>query len=268
MNNILLFIKKYRLAAHLGLLILLFFVTPGIAMAAPIITDISPTSFAVGDAEPLFLQVDGSGFSSASQVKMNIIFSDGSVIPYNLFPTAFISNSHLAAQIPVFPDGTLLPSGGLFTVFVQDGSNTSNAVSITVNGPTGGPGGFFPPYNPSGSGSSGGSGGGSGGSGSALGTPPAGGRSTFNPGNVPNQVANLNLNDLIDILFKILWIVFVAFAIVMFLLAGIQFFTAQGDAGKVADARNFVLWGAVGMAVALLAFSLPFIVRNTLGNGV
>ncbi len=90
----------------------------------------------------------------------------------------------------------------------------------------------------------------------------------FAPGNVPNQVANLNINDLIDILFKILWIVFVAFAIVMFLLAGIQFFTAQGDASKVADARNFVLWGVVGMVVALLAFSLPFIVRNTLGNGV
>ncbi len=90
----------------------------------------------------------------------------------------------------------------------------------------------------------------------------------FTPGNVPNQVPGITINGLIDIMFGILWPVFIAFAIVMFLLAGIQFFTAQGDADKVNSARNFVLWGVVGMVVALLAFSLPFIVRNTLDNGI
>ncbi len=90
----------------------------------------------------------------------------------------------------------------------------------------------------------------------------------FNPGPLPNTVAGLSINNLIDIIFGIMWPIVVAFAIIMFILAAMQFFTAQGDPSKVADARNFVLWGIVGMVVALLAFSIPFIVRNTLNNGI
>ena len=85
----------------------------------------------------------------------------------------------------------------------------------------------------------------------------------FDPGNQPNRV-NININQLIDIVFGILWPIVVAFAIIMFVLAGMAFFTAQGDPTKIADARNFVLYGVIGMAVALLAFSLPFIVKNML----
>ena len=91
---------------------------------------------------------------------------------------------------------------------------------------------------------------------------------TFNAGNVPNVVGTLTIQGLVDIIFSILWPVFIAFAIIMFLLAAFGFFTAQGDPEKVANARNFVLWGVVGVVVALLAFSIPFIVRNTLGNGI
>ncbi len=90
----------------------------------------------------------------------------------------------------------------------------------------------------------------------------------FTPGNIPNTVSTLSVNQLIDILFSILWPVIIAFAIIMFILAGISFFNAQGDPDKVATARNQVLWGIVGMVVALLAFSIPFIVRNTLNNGI
>ncbi len=90
----------------------------------------------------------------------------------------------------------------------------------------------------------------------------------FTPGNVPNANPSLNIGTLIDLLFSIIWPVVVAFAIIMFILAALQFFTAQGDPDKVAGARNFVLWGVVGMVVALLAFSIPFIVRNTIGNNI
>ena len=90
----------------------------------------------------------------------------------------------------------------------------------------------------------------------------------FSAGGIPNQVPGLSINQLIDIIFSIIWPVVVAFAIIMFILAAFMFFTAQGDPEKVTNARNAVLWGVVGMVVALLAFSIPFIVRNTLGNGI
>jgi|SRR3989344_1351388 len=90
----------------------------------------------------------------------------------------------------------------------------------------------------------------------------------FNPGEVPNAAPSLTVNQLVDLIFAILWPVAVAFFIIMFIMASFQFFTAQGDPEGIAKARNFVLWGIVGVVVALLAFSIPFIVRNTLGNGI
>lgn len=90
----------------------------------------------------------------------------------------------------------------------------------------------------------------------------------FNAGPIPNAVPGLNISTLVDILFAILWPVFVAFAIVMFIIAAFYFFTAQGDPESVKVARNFVIFGAVGVVVALVAFSIPFILRNTLGQGI
>ena len=90
----------------------------------------------------------------------------------------------------------------------------------------------------------------------------------FVSGPIPNASPGLSVNDLIDLLFGILWPVAVAFSIVMFVIAAFQFFTAQGDPEKVKGARNFVIWGVVGVIVALLAWSIPFIVRNTIGHGI
>ncbi len=86
----------------------------------------------------------------------------------------------------------------------------------------------------------------------------------FNAGPVPQQVV-FTIPGLIDIIFGFIWPIVVAFAIIMFIIAALQFFTAQGDPGKVEDARQFVIWGVVGMMVALLAFSIPLVVRLTIG---
>lgn len=90
----------------------------------------------------------------------------------------------------------------------------------------------------------------------------------FNPGPIPNPAPGLSVNDLVDIVFSIIWPIAVAFFIIMFIIASFQFFTAQGDSAKIAQARQSVIWGIVGVVVALLAFSIPFIVRNTLGQGI
>ncbi len=84
---------------------------------------------------------------------------------------------------------------------------------------------------------------------------------------VPEPAANptLSVSGIITLLFSFFWPFIAAFVVVMFVLAGIAFINAQGDPGKVADARNFVIWGVIGLTVILLAVSIPFIVKNAFG---
>lgn len=58
---------------------------------------------------------------------------------------------------------------------------------------------------------------------------------------VLNKIANL----LIEIATPI--------AIIMVIVAGFYFITAQGDPGKIEKARTMILWVLIGMAVVLLA---------------
>ena len=87
----------------------------------------------------------------------------------------------------------------------------------------------------------------------------------FNPGPIPEPILGLDVNTLIDTVLGIIWPIAVAFFVIMFIFAAFMFFTAQGDATKVAQARQFVIWGIVGVVVAFLAFTIPFVVRTTLG---
>lgn len=45
-------------------------------------------------------------------------------------------------------------------------------------------------------------------------------------------------------------------AVVMMILGGIGFVTSQGEAGKVAKAKNTILYGLVGLVISLLAFAI------------
>lgn len=45
-------------------------------------------------------------------------------------------------------------------------------------------------------------------------------------------------------------------AVIMIILGGISFVTSQGDAAKVTKARNTLLYGVVGLVIALLAFAI------------
>ena len=80
--------------------------------------------------------------------------------------------------------------------------------------------------------------------------------------NIPLTVVASNIA---GIILEILWSVAVAFIIVMFILAGFKFLTAQGDLSKVAEARQAVIWGLVGVAVVILAWSVILVIRNQIG---
>ncbi len=63
----------------------------------------------------------------------------------------------------------------------------------------------------------------------------------------------------------ILWTIAAAFVVTMFSIAGLKFLTAQGDLTKIAEARKAVIWGTVGTAVIVLAWSVVSLIRATLG---
>ncbi|OGZ75420.1 MAG: hypothetical protein A3I87_03195 [Candidatus Staskawiczbacteria bacterium RIFCSPLOWO2_02_FULL_39_8] len=91
------------------------------------------------------------------------------------------------------------------------------------------------------------------------------GLADIDPGPTPGSAQNLDIVTFINAILNLIWPIFIGFAVIMFLVAGFQFLTAQGDPTKVAGARQSIIWGAVGVAVGVLAFSIPFVIRNAIG---
>jgi heme/copper-type cytochrome/quinol oxidase subunit 2 len=84
------------------------------------------------------------------------------------------------------------------------------------------------------------------------------------PGQIPGDVLTIVLNIAI-LIFSVLWVVAATFVVVMFVIAGFKYLTAQGDASKVSDANKAVIWGAAGVVVILLAWSITGVLRTQLG---
>lgn len=68
------------------------------------------------------------------------------------------------------------------------------------------------------------------------------------------------VKNIINVILGIVGIV----AVVMMIVGGISFITSQGDSGKVTKARNTILYGVVGLVVALLAFAIVNFVLTSL----
>jgi hypothetical protein len=71
-----------------------------------------------------------------------------------------------------------------------------------------------------------------------------------------------SISQLISKLETALWTVFGGIAVVMFVVAGILFLTAQGDPEKVKTARNAAIWGVAGIVVGIMAYSIIAIVSS------
>ena len=76
------------------------------------------------------------------------------------------------------------------------------------------------------------------------------------------------LCSLINAVVTFLEVIFVAAGTIYFLVYGIMFLTARGEADKVAEARQGVLWGVVGIVVGALALGIVTAVTNFFGLGV
>lgn len=61
--------------------------------------------------------------------------------------------------------------------------------------------------------------------------------------------------------------VFGAIAVISFVMAGILFLTAQGEAAKITAAKSAFLWGIAGVVVGILAFSIIAVVGGLISSG-
>jgi hypothetical protein len=75
------------------------------------------------------------------------------------------------------------------------------------------------------------------------------------------------VGDVYDIVTNIEYTVgflFGAVAVICFVMAGILFLTAQGEPEKLKTAKAATIWGFVGVAVGIIAFSIVGIVARVL----
>ncbi|OGZ64038.1 MAG: hypothetical protein A3A98_03785 [Candidatus Staskawiczbacteria bacterium RIFCSPLOWO2_01_FULL_40_39] len=82
---------------------------------------------------------------------------------------------------------------------------------------------------------------------------------------LPSSNPDFSVWTIVTAVLNLIWPIFIGFAIIMFIVAGFEFLTAQGEISKVVKARQAVIWASVGVVVGVLAFSLPFVIWNQLG---
>ncbi|MGB4253601.1 MAG: hypothetical protein WBJ22_00560, partial [Minisyncoccales bacterium] len=56
--------------------------------------------------------------------------------------------------------------------------------------------------------------------------------------------------------------ILVAAIAILFIIAGILFLTAGGDPAKISKSKTMILYGLVGLALALLARIVPAIIKS------
>ena len=60
---------------------------------------------------------------------------------------------------------------------------------------------------------------------------------------------------------NVVWIIFGGFAVTMFVYAGYLFLYSHGEPSRLKGARDALIWGSIGVAIALLAEVIPYFVK-------
>lgn len=78
-----------------------------------------------------------------------------------------------------------------------------------------------------------------------------------------NNGGQYDLMDTIQVIVNVALGVIGVVAVVMIILGGVQYTTSAGDAGKVKKAKDTIMYGIIGLVVALLAFAIVnFVLTN------
>jgi hypothetical protein len=76
----------------------------------------------------------------------------------------------------------------------------------------------------------------------------------------PPNPGNFDIATIMANIISPLWVFFAGLTVIMFIVAGILFVTANGEPGKITTARNAFIWGVVGIIVSVVAFSIVQVV--------
>lgn len=74
-----------------------------------------------------------------------------------------------------------------------------------------------------------------------------------------------SLQDVIKTIVNIILYVVGIIAVIMMIFGGFQYITSSGDTAKVTKAKNTILYGIVGLVIAILAYAIVQFVMNGLG---
>ncbi|MBA3757250.1 hypothetical protein H0X09_00060 [Candidatus Saccharibacteria bacterium] len=70
----------------------------------------------------------------------------------------------------------------------------------------------------------------------------------------------------IDKIFALVYVILGALAVLLFVVAGLRYITAQGDPAKIAQSKMRLLHIAVGLVIAALAVAIVNFVITRVGN--
>ncbi|MFV0484982.1 MAG: pilin [Candidatus Saccharimonadales bacterium] len=73
-----------------------------------------------------------------------------------------------------------------------------------------------------------------------------------------------SLNSTIQLIINMIIFAIGLIAVVMVILGGIQYSTSQGDSGKVKKAKDTIMYGIIGLVVAILAFAIVNFVLSSI----
>ncbi len=82
----------------------------------------------------------------------------------------------------------------------------------------------------------------------------------------PPATTGAGLLTVIDTVTNWFFAIFTVIAVIMIILAAFQFVTAGGDAEKVGEARQKLIWATVGIIIALASKGLVPVIRNIVGG--
>lgn len=81
-------------------------------------------------------------------------------------------------------------------------------------------------------------------------------RITTGEGDGQVNIPTLSGDDLLNNILNLFYFIAGITAVIVIIIAGLAYATSGGDSGKVAKAKNQILFAVVGLVVVLLAFSI------------
>ncbi len=78
---------------------------------------------------------------------------------------------------------------------------------------------------------------------------------------------NGNLWNVIQTVINVILGIVGVIAVIMIIIGGIQYSTSSGDSGKVKKAKDTILYGIIGLVIALLAFAIVNFILTNVFNG-